>query len=123
MIIASGAQLAEQRFCHFHVVVDHIGVGGNHFFQRRCMTTKIGNQNFDLASRQGLTQTSYAVGKKLRPSVRQIITRYGRYDHVTQIHLPHGIDQMFNFFFINRLRLTVGDMAVKAMARTDIAEN
>ena len=118
-----GGATGETSFLHFHIVIDDIGSGGNYFFQRRCIALKIGNQYFDFAVRQGLPQPIDAISKNLRPAIRQIIAGNGSNDDVFQVHFPHGGYKMINFVFINWRRLAVFNIAVKAIARADIAEN
>jgi len=107
----------------FHVVVEHIGFGGDDALQCPRLLQEIGRQDFDGGLRRSGADRPDHLLEMFGATVGQVVTVDGGNDDVGEAHLLDGLGDVLGFRHVERIRLAGGDVAEGACAGTDLAHD
>ena len=84
---------------------------------------EVGRQDFDLGIRAAAANGSDAIDEMLGAAVAQIVAIDAGHDHILQAHVGDGAREILRLLGVRRFGPAVGDIAERAAAGADLAEN
>ena len=99
-LCAPGGRAADR----FHVVIQHVRLGGHQSSERIPVSAKVRDQDFHSTPRHAFANPGNGARENFRAAVGLIVTIDGGHHRVAQAHALHGFSYAFGFVLLRRAR-------------------